>query len=82
MAGGNSLRLADVVGGNVQAAVETLAVEPAARIAGRLDYTSPREAIIPADTVVGGVQYRQAEQQQPRGETRGCCCSASLVWPG
>jgi cytoskeletal protein CcmA (bactofilin family) len=61
-----TLLIGGTVGGNVDAHVERLTVDPAARIAGRIDYTSDREAAVPAGIAAGGVQFHQVERQESR----------------
>ena len=57
------------VGGSLQATVETLRVEPGARIADGLDYSASREASLPPGSVAGPVTFtqvqREDEVQQP-----------------
>jgi cytoskeletal protein CcmA (bactofilin family) len=64
--GASSADLAGPVGGNVQAGVETLTIEPSARIGGALEYRSEREASIPPGTVAGPVNFVRTERDEPR----------------
>ncbi|MBX5492358.1 MAG: polymer-forming cytoskeletal protein [Chloroflexi bacterium] len=72
MAGAATLHLGGAVGGNVDARVERLNVDPAARVGGQLRYTSATQAVVPAGVVAGGVDYRPSERlEQRRAERRG-----------
>lgn len=66
----SALQLGGTVGGNVDADVATLTVDPTARIVGRLTYSSEHAAAIPTEIAAGGVQFRQVERAEPRGESR------------
>ncbi len=86
-AGASTLQIAGAVGGNVDARVETLLIDPSARIAGQLSYRSQSEAVIPVGTVAGGVQFQQTERQnrdrdrqEQRGPFAGFFGFFSLVW--
>ena len=58
--GAGTLQIGGPIGGHVQAAVETLTVEPDARIAGGLSYRAPREATLPSGAVAGPVAFTSA----------------------
>ena len=51
------------VGGSLRATVETLTVEPGARIRDGLNYSASREASLPAGSVVGPVTFTQVERE-------------------
>jgi hypothetical protein len=67
-AAAETLQIAGAVGGNVNAQVERLLVEPSARIAGGLAYTSQNTATVPTGTVAGGTQFTQSEREDPARE--------------
>ena len=66
-----TLQLGSTVGRDVAAHVERLLVEPDARIAGRLDYTSDSQMTVPPEVAAGGVQFHQSERQERRRERDG-----------
>jgi hypothetical protein len=66
--GAGTLQLAGPVGGPVVARVETLSVAPTARLASSLDYQAKQEAVVPAGTVSGAVQFTPTPQQAPAPE--------------
>jgi hypothetical protein len=63
-----TLQLGSTVGRDVVAHVERLLVDPGARIAGRLDYTSDSQITVPPEVAAGGVQFHQSERQERRRE--------------
>src|SRR5439155_26376210 len=60
-AAATTLQLGGGVGGDVQANVDHLVVDPSARVAGRLSYRSEDQSSVANGTVAGGVQFTQAE---------------------
>jgi cytoskeletal protein CcmA (bactofilin family) len=86
-----TLDLGNSIGGDVQAAVSSLAVSPETRIAGRLEYTSDRQAAIRPGVAAGGVQYTLSqgaerarsgrERSEPEGAPAGNPFGVlSLAW--
>jgi cytoskeletal protein CcmA (bactofilin family) len=67
-AAATTLQLGGAVGGDVQANVDHLVVDPSARIAGRLSYRSEDQVSVPNGTVAGGVQFQQAERRDRERE--------------
>jgi cytoskeletal protein CcmA (bactofilin family) len=84
--GAGTLALGSTVGGDVDAHVNTITVDPGARVTGRLDYTSSRESAIPASVAAGGVQFHLEEhperaQERPRENPfAGLGVFLGLVW--
>ncbi|MBA2449591.1 MAG: hypothetical protein H0V51_16345 [Chloroflexi bacterium] len=66
--GAGTLQLGGPVGGQVWARVETLTVEPGARIAGGLDYHATQQASVPSGTVAGPVAFTPVERVERADE--------------
>src|SRR5205823_439854 len=67
-AAAGSLQIRGAVGGNVQATVDRLVVDPSARVAGSLRYTAEDQVAVPNGTVDGGVQFQQSERRDRERE--------------
>jgi cytoskeletal protein CcmA (bactofilin family) len=86
-AAAGTLQIRGAVGGTVQATVDHLVVDPSARVAGSLRYTSADQVTVPNGTVAGGVQFQQSERrdrERERNERRdffaGLFGFFNLVW--
>lgn len=61
-----ALYLGGTVGGDVEAQVDRLSVDPAARVGGQLRYTSAAPAAVPAGVAARGVEYFPAQRPEER----------------
>ena len=82
-AGAGVLQIGGPVGGPVRASVETLTVEPGARIDGGLEYRATQQASLPAGTVAGPVAFTPAERVERADEPsplNGLFDPGGLLW--
>lgn len=63
--GGGQVQLNSVVGRDAELWVDSLVVQPSARIGGRLTYTAPVEQALPASLAQGPVQWLPTPQPAP-----------------
>jgi cytoskeletal protein CcmA (bactofilin family) len=79
--GANILKLGGPVGGDVHGSVERLEVDPAARIAGALEYRAEQEAMLPDGTVAGPVTYTPVDRQAREADLlNGLLEPFGLIW--